>query len=243
MRNLIQIGEHPKEEPTEGESFPNCHVNNHFTACPSPAGFLLISLSTGFNIDLALAQAQTQNHNLPQNSEIYFPGRTSSNTNSVHNVVADLNRNKVQAFIGQPLQVDLPVQTNPFEIAAQNAGTFASTPTLDSGSRPVQSAPQLTNQGFVLGNRQPEFSTSPNIIHQYTTTSRPQQQQQQQHQRPLSNTQVPRPPSSSSMPNTQQGFFAPTYRPPQQSTIRTSPSSPTVNPYVHFAYELFVVRL
>lgn len=204
------------------------------SSSPSVLPLLLLCLSTGFHIDSVLAQ---------QNTDIYFPGRTNTNTNSVHNVAADLNRNTVLAFIGQPLQVDLPAQTNPFKITSEWQGA----PSQSNAPQPI-----AAREGFVAGHQQQTgqtFPASPNIIHQFPTdtaaTGRPPPLTgvaATHVQRPLpSNNQVIRPPVPvpNSVPNAQQAFFSP---PTIQSRPPPPPATTPHNPYTKFAYELFAVR-
>lgn len=205
---------------------------------------LLFLLAAGNNKDYVLAQ----------NSDIYFPGRTNTNTNSVHNVVAELNRNNVMAFLNQPQQVNLPgPQANPFQSAS---------------NRPPQqqSSSNVNGQGFLPSSNQNTHSASlPSIIrpappvHQQNTlasvTSRPQSEvffpikQQQQHNLPTptvsqvswvqpngaSNT-IGRPPSNSATsPLAQSGPF--------ESGFQYAQGGQSSDPYVAFAIKLFEVRL
>lgn len=188
---------------------------------------------------------------LAQNSEIYFPGKTSTNTNSVHNVVADLNRNNVLSFLGQPLQVDLPQQTNPFQIGQ---------PSIIDNARPLHSVPQPSNperQGFVSVNRNSQQSThSPNIIradpnrqNSVPVTNRPLQSGIFLTNSPTNNQA----PQFSTAPNTfgrqpsnsgssvQQVHNTPTGR-PSQTAFQYPASDESGDPYVAFATKLFTVR-
>lgn len=190
---------------------------------------------------------------LAQNSAIYFPGKTSTNTNSVHNVVADLNRNNVLTFLGQPLQVDLPQQTNPFQTVQQ--------PSINENARPLQNVPLPSHperQGFVSSNRNSQQPTQPSIIradpnrqNSVPVTNRPLQSGifltniPTNSQTPQFNTapnSFGRQPSNSGS-NVQQVHNTPTARPLQTAfQYPPSDSAASTDPYVAFATKLFTVR-
>lgn len=181
---------------------------------------------------------------LAQNSNIHFPGQT--NANNIHNAAAEVNRNAVLAFLGQPAQVEIPERPNPFRVPERKEeplvvnGQQQHRP--EQSIRPIQSAP--INPQFSSGNQQGNQGST-NI----------------QQNRPLNNVQAPQssvPTNGQQTPvfipqppqNTGQGF-AQSARPLntnlQQPTVQNSFLDPTTpnrqfSPYVSFAYQLFAVR-
>ena len=114
---------------------------------------------------------------LAQNQEIYFPGKTNTNTNSVHNVIADLNRNSVLNFIRQPTLADAPQLSNPFQ-AAQELTSSGSSPSsqfqtgtdqrvLTQNQLQPQQQPNQQQQGFIQNNsQQPQLQPQPQQANQ-----------------------------------------------------------------------------
>lgn len=177
------------------------------------------------------------------NTDIYFPGRTNTNTNSVHNVVADRNRNNVLNFLGQPFQVDLPpTPMNPFVLDSN----------VVNGNTNGQGFQNQNSHGHHNNNNRPVQQQQPNLIR---PNSDPQRGavgggSPSSGAATISNSvqnptfgQVPPPPTNSVL-NVQQAFFTPP-KPPQSRPTegrRPQPELAGPNPYVTFAFELFAVR-
>lgn len=163
-----------------------------------------------------------------QSSDIYFPGRTNSNTNSVHNVVAELNRNTVLNFLGQPLQVGLPEQTNPFQIVNQQTSTNAQ-PIQVRPQQPVFGVrPPSTPPSLIRATTEQSITVAPFTVRPFVSLSNDQPIQNSQAFRPNFNGS-PTPPSVQQRPSERNPGFE--YQTPSTSS----------EPYVNFAFELFRV--
>lgn len=190
----------------------NLYVNNVLSV--SSYAVMWIFLSTGFNSVWVLAE----------NSDIFFPGRTNTNTNSV---VVELNRNNVQAFFGVPPTVDEPERRNPGDFSA------------------VQRAPS-DRDGNTNAQQSGHSITRPNIIAQNVpVTLRPLLGGFPSNDPQIRHTSSSGRPAAQSTSNAEQTYFV------QPSHVQEHALDPThfpsahhpPNSYVNFAYELFAVRL
>lgn len=170
-------------------------------------------------------------------SDIYFPGQTSTNQNSIHNVAAELNRNTVLSFIGQPSRVDLPEPPNPF-VTGGSGVPLAAPPNAGGGSVAATQQRPPPTQGFQPSGNQVVYST-------------PTQQN-----RPLSSVQPPKisiqTPVFNQQPAPQESYQGQGPG-PSQTVLQNQPGQSTLlstapngqfqpSPYVSFAYQLLVVR-